>query len=753
MLPVRYHIAAGGLDASWAVALNYFRGKNIIFGRDVAFTYGPLSWLTLPMTFGANLRDGIVFQTASWIVFIGLLAWFAFVRKSSVLSFAIFALCTIPGSRILHDTGYAGPDLFVLFVALLSLAAALFGGSAFYLLAIAVTAVLVLIKVSTGVAALSAVLLFPIGVMLLDRRRALRLGTIAAVAIPVSVAGAYLMYYPSFPALARYLRANFEITSSHSSAMSQGDNHQALIAALGILAAYAALLVVLYLLKQPSFSFALATCGPLFLEFKHTFVREAGHIEIFFRFAPMVVGMVLLLTRGPVKRLWPVAAAASLIFVPWYYWERPNLRWSSVTSTLQVSIDTLREVVHFSQLESRLKTESAQALQIDRLPPDLLSRIGGRPVTIFPWECSYAAANSIDYRPLPVFQTYQAAGPYLDKWNAEFLAGPKSPDFVIFDWQSIDGRHPLLDTPAATLAMFRNYQFDGVFGPIMLLRKRDTPIADTARLVKTMDWRVDEPLVFPSSESPLTALLFLKFNLLGKLANLFFRVPELRAGLSSDVSRYVIARVPPLVLPDGILINALPANATEMRNLFEHGTAEEALTMLAVDGPGVSYLEKTAHVEVYELSGTKLQFTTQSKTSRIPDLRALVNLGSWKNTRFDLLNSQAVTDVGDDVVIEVTDKQRYILVQGWIVDPFETTEGTRVFVSLDGKLYPATYGGDRPDVLKAFPTKGARHPGFQWSVPTWKLQTGQHELGLRMVSGDGKSYYEGRGNLKFRLVK
>src|SRR3979411_1910438 len=69
---VRYHAAAADFDGAWAVALNYAETHGLIHGRDIAFTYGPLSYLVLPMATGSNLGRGILFQLFFWAVFIGL---------------------------------------------------------------------------------------------------------------------------------------------------------------------------------------------------------------------------------------------------------------------------------------------------------------------------------------------------------------------------------------------------------------------------------------------------------------------------------------------------------------------------------------------------------------------------------------------------------------------------------------------------------------------------------------------------------
>jgi hypothetical protein len=38
-----------GLDTAWMAGLNMAHAQHLLFGRDMAFTYGPLSYLSVPL--------------------------------------------------------------------------------------------------------------------------------------------------------------------------------------------------------------------------------------------------------------------------------------------------------------------------------------------------------------------------------------------------------------------------------------------------------------------------------------------------------------------------------------------------------------------------------------------------------------------------------------------------------------------------------------------------------------------------------
>src|SRR5689334_18371342 len=89
---VRVHPVSAGLDASWAFGLNEAAAKGRIFGRDLAFTYGPLGYLALPMDVGGNLARGVAAQVAVWLAFGAVVAWLGFARRVPLARLAVFGL-------------------------------------------------------------------------------------------------------------------------------------------------------------------------------------------------------------------------------------------------------------------------------------------------------------------------------------------------------------------------------------------------------------------------------------------------------------------------------------------------------------------------------------------------------------------------------------------------------------------------------------------------------------------------------------
>ena len=751
--PIRYHPANTGLDASWAVALNLFHLKNVIFGRDVGFTYGPLGYLILPMPFGSNLIQGLLFQAAMWFLFVALLGGLIFFRKIPVYRLIMFGLCAIPGADLFYEFGYAGPDLFLALLVLLLLGISVGERSwlVFYGLATGLAVLLMFIKISSGINAISSLLLLPLALLVSDHTRAWRMALIGAAVTPVLFALGYLLYYPSRDSLMQYVRSALDISSGYNTAMSLPGRSTELTAAVLMLAAYGLLLAALFWTRQNSFPIALAAVGSLFLEFKHSFVRQPGHTEILFTLVPLLLGLVLLFTDFSRRPVWPVPAAILVFLGVWFSQESGRITAAHMTYS-QFGLrnaTAAAKALDFPALCRTLENASRANLVPDRLPPELLARIAGKPLGVFPWESSYAAANVIDYRPFPIFQTYTASTPFLDNWDAEFLSDPeRAPNFLLFEWNSIDGRHPLLDVPATSLAMFRQYEADSSYGAQLLLRKRARPLDGNVRLVRSDTLGFGQPLKLPESGHPLFARIYLRLNMLGQLLKFCFRIPEIDILLSSPAGRFAIARVPPDVMEDGIPVNFLPSNLDGAQALFKDGRVDEPFDDLLFYGPGAGDFENRFRAEIYEMPGIDLSM----RNAPMPDLSALRYLGELDTARLESLNNTSAAEVPQSEVMELEAKSAMLFVQGWAFDNSTRLPASAVLIDLDGKLYPANYGDDRQDIVALFKARQLARTGFQWGLPAWKLGRSTHEISLKILSSDGKGYYDVRKKNQFRIV-
>ena len=259
-VPLRFHAVAPGLDPSWAFALNWFHSRGLLHGSDIGFTWGPLAHLAIAMDVGGGLAISAVAQLAGWGLFVAALSWLALTKQIALWRLSVFALGAYTGSRLFHIFGYAGFDFFLSWLVLLMLGCALKARRWYvpYSAAVAIAAVLALMKFSTGIAAVSAVAVFPLAA------RSVRGALMAAIGFPLAFVGGFFLHNPSLAGLARYLRAGYELSSEHSTILSLSGSLTNLYLALVLLACYAAAVGVLLWARNRALPLAIALAGPCF---------------------------------------------------------------------------------------------------------------------------------------------------------------------------------------------------------------------------------------------------------------------------------------------------------------------------------------------------------------------------------------------------------------------------------------------------------------------------------------------------------
>jgi hypothetical protein len=102
-------------------------------------------------------------------------------------------------------------------------------------------------------------------------------------------------------------------------------------------------------------------------------------------------------------------------------------------------------------------------------------------------------------------------------------------------------------------------------------------------------------------------------------------------------------------------------------------------------------------------------------------------------------------------VIAISAPEGIVAVQGWAVDEHAGGCASGVLVEVDGKPSPAVYGIARPDVSVDFFGSKCGTGGFQWGAPAGPLGNGVHELTVKVIGADRKSYLAAERTVRFRV--
>lgn len=82
----------------------------------------------------------------------------------------------------------------------------------------------------------------------------------------------------------------------------------------------------------------------------------------------------------------------------------------------------------------------------------------------------------------------------------------------------------------------------------------------------------------------------------------------------------------------------------------------------------------------------------------------------------------------------------FMIVRGWAIDQTSDNVAAGIEVEIDGKLFQARYGIERPDVVDSLRKPAYRYSGFEAQIPASQFGRGQHSLALRILTRDHKSY-------------
>jgi hypothetical protein len=489
-----------GLGFSWHVALHLAAVRGMRWGHDLVFTYGPLGFLCIPVfVFPGSTALAVGFVTLVTLSFAAT-SLLALVRvlPLPLAAFAAFAMVVLAGSPFPEVASFSA-----LLLVGLALSDALSPRVTRLVpsLVAAMAAVLLLAKAGSGI--LLAVTA-PLAV-LAEPRHVVRRTIVCASVFAVVLVIAWLATGQAPADFAPWLRGVLAATAGYTEAMAAeevarrweyfGYSGFVCLVAMGLLFGTDRRRPLPLLALAAILGFAALT----FL--KSGFVRHSGpgHSTIAFSFLAIAPLMVPWRGRWRLAGVALVAVAGAMVFVvrgvP--FDELFDVR--SRVVDLSRRISTLADVdVHRDlQASSRARLRASIAL-----PAEILAAVQTHRVHVDPHDVAIAWAYDLDWAPVPMFQSYAAYTPALDRGNAQRLAGPDAPDRILRRTEAaIDGRNALWETPEYALARLCRYQEVAVTDSWQVLA-RGPDRCGAEREIGVATLRPGELLVVPAASAP-----------------------------------------------------------------------------------------------------------------------------------------------------------------------------------------------------------------------------------------------------------
>ena len=580
-----------GLDPSWSYYINALADSYLKFGKDVIFTYGNLGYIIATLDIGNNLIISFTFRFFVYII--NLLALYLLIKDRDIKIYNLFIVLIM---LLIYSTSFVLYGLFDYYVSftivLLLLVDVEYKNIIYCLLAYLLIILLFFMKLSSGILNFGILFTYLFSIFTYKDKKTFINRTLLSLIIPILIILLYMIYNPNISDFFKYIKGAMEISSGYIYSMSFPytiffTNTLPIIFCYIFAIIYFVLIIYYYVKKDYSFVYLFIFSILFFLTYKHAFVR---HALLFIYPFSFIIAIFILVNKN--KKINYVLILSFIILSFMYKVNYITPFYSVYNNKINDIKDTFSKVF------------SPQKIQYtgEKLPKDMLNEINTNTVSIYPWEISYIISNKLNFIPMPIFQAYSAYTPYLDKLNADFFDNEKAPEYIIFEWESIDNRLPLTDTPLTFQKIYNNYYVHDVYNTrYILFKKRESTLNHTIKSNYTQNIDIYKDTIYFDNVTNDNTYMILKadldLNVLGKLSKIVYQIPQVYANIETYSGKKHSFRILLPQLKNGIIISKLPTSLYELNTFFSN-SLEDSVKSLSFSAEGLHLYKNNIDINV-----------------------------------------------------------------------------------------------------------------------------------------------------------
>lgn len=582
-LPYTAGVMKFDAENSWQLTMNAAIPHNLIYGRDLFFPYGPLNFLITPFNISNQLIVSILVYTVVYVLYGYLLLSIVKEKATSYWNTGLLLIACL----LLSGFSFSF-EVFMIQTQLLLIFKVLKHDSKILALIYAVmTGLLLEIKYLEWFMAIAMMMAYvPVAIYLKKSSRTIliMLSSLATTAV------IYFIYNPSVNDFVELIKSIFYISKGqvidHALTIESPYEDVSLLTLPFFLIALVVAGVGIFRRNNLFFGYYVIAATILYFCYRQGFVRHGGS----FCFAGMAIFLSSLCICVNIKhftcRKVTKIALVVMALIPTgytYLTQGYTVRWDQEKSSeidvmhlqfaksqaedlLNIAKENKNQIVAYqiewllrnttSALnnlegkrylpETRLekiislyskysKAFSDTGKEAGKLEDQLLDLIGNDTFTAYPNEYSYIV-NHNNFVPLPAIHTNNSYNTWLDNKNYALLTGKKAPQYIVASQMTADNRNVYLEAPATATAIILNYQFVtktkakdafGYYDDVYVFKKKEIASGRVASnyafsSVKASPYqkiRIPKKAEFMNIEYEL--------NLKGKLATLFWKIPEI----------------------------------------------------------------------------------------------------------------------------------------------------------------------------------------------------------------------------------
>lgn len=315
-----------------------------------------------------------------------------------------------------------------------------------------------------------------------------------------------------------------------------------------------------------------------FTVWKHGFVRAyAGYLTMCFIYlAVLAAALEIFSAEKPWRRRWdallsgacwllPLVTAQALAF--------PSFPGSAVAIAHSFG-GNLRQLLQpgdYLRGASQAFEENRRGAQL----PRFREIIGGGSVDVFGYRQAFAILNDLHYRPRPNFQSYGACNAYMMRLNERFYLSSAAPEYVLFELLPLDRKWPSLEDGYVLRNLLVNYEPVASEQNFILFQARSAE-APRLTLLKAGAVRPGEAIDLSGcGDANLWLEIDLKPSFLGRVRQLLARPATVRLAAWREPRQGLILRkrAPASMLSAGFLASPLLQRNEDVSGLYGANSA------------------------------------------------------------------------------------------------------------------------------------------------------------------------------------
>lgn len=729
-----------GLDPSWGFGLSVAASRHLIFGKDVIYTFGPLStlysgfWtpaghaltvlLSFIIAFGLSYFVYQFFAKAGYLVKL-LLVVFFFISLWGGTDFSYSLLPALAVLNLIDDYSNNKKKSYAAVIILFAFIAAL----------------LLLVKLSFGVESFLALIIL-LGFYAI--KKDLKSSILLIATFLFSFVVLYLASGQKLSGIIYYPLNIYYGVAGYNDAMSFPGPVEPVIASavfLILLISYFAFISLKHFKVEGIFSLLVIALLSLVV-FKHSYVRnDTGHqsdiylLQIFYLICLIYVLPSASAGLSIAKNTLITACVLSLLCFGFkndtVFFSGEDIK-HGVTKLITIATNTDRifdEAKNNSDYENSVKSiRAGLTLPVLQGTSD-----------IFNYNQAVLLASGNTWNPRPAFQSYQAVTSYLSEANyGHFLNQNTAPDNVFFRVESIDWRIPSLADGLSWKALLGLYKPNGWTDHndyLILQRDNSSDKPLTAKDSKNIVGKLGQEITIPYESGLVFVKLNIRKSILGRMLSVAYKVEPVWIKLKLHNGQERMFRIVPSMAETGFLLSPLTETTMDFSNLYRSGYFADSSFGKTVKSLTISTESPYQYHDSFDLTFEQLTVPDKSKSVvSKPKKNGTVNFRIEPDVQFYV----------DNFIYKFTgDHKLYLDFNGWAFKKnldIQTSSYSLIFAAQNGEsesLEVPLAQQNRGDVSKYF-NDGHNYELCGYSVndlfdgSDFKSKT-EYKLYLRMI--------------------